>query len=240
MRERASWLLLAGGLVLAGLTGLLVYSTLRQQPAPAPVVEEEERTDVVVARDDIRPLTILTSAMIETRSFRVSNVPEEAITDAADAIGRVTNGGIPAGVVITLKDLTGATEDDPLGTALALESGSVLVVFPAEDPLSQARVVQPGDRVDIQASLPAGEGNALITQMIVQNLQVLAVAGEAPTLLTFVVDHQTSLVLKHLRDSGAQVDFVIRSRADTERIRTDAVDLPYIVDNYGVTTAPGE
>ena len=234
MSERWSWILLVSGLVLAGAAGLLVFSIARPAPAPA---APEPRTKVVVAATDIRELTVLTAEMLTTREYRVANAPAGVITDPAAAVGRTTVDGIPAGVPVTEKDLTGAGAPPGATSPLTLRAGTVLMVFPATDPLSQAKGVQPGDRVDIHASLPAGEANALITQSIVQDLEVVAVTGERPTLLTFVVDRQTSLVLKYLKDAQAQIDLVVRSRADTDRIRSDAVDLRYLVETYGVQRA---
>lgn len=230
MRERWAWVLLAAGLVLAGLSGLVIYTAAR--PSAQPVAVTDDRVPVVVALSDIRPLTIVRAELIATRSFPRDIVPADAIRDPAEAIGRTTIDGIPAGVALTEKDF--AKSKGEVGSPLTLEAGKVLIVFPTTDPLTAAKLVQPGDRVDIQATLPAGANNTPLTQTIVQNLEVLAVTGERPTLLTFVVDHQTSLVLKHLRDVQAQIDLVVRSRADTQRIRTSAVDLTYLVETYGI------
>ena len=69
-----------------------------------------------------------------------------------------------------------------------------------------------------------------VTQTVVQNLEVAEVVGNV---LLFVVDHQTALILKNLKDSGANVDIVIRSRAESDIAQTKPVDPLYIVNTYG-------
>ena len=41
--------------------------------------------------------------------------------------------------------------------------------------------------------------------------------------LTFIVDHQTALVLKYLRDSQAAIDVAVRSRAEDRDASTRSV-----------------
>ncbi len=98
-----------------------------------------------------------------------------------------------------------------------------------------------GDRIDVLASVVAGTGDrARATQSTLQNLEVLEVLAptkEQParvTALVFAVDHQVALVLKYLRDSQASIDVVIRSRAQTEIIKTTSVDLGYLTKTYEI------
>lgn len=234
MRERWSWLLLGAGLLLAVLTGVVVYATMREARPEAPRAAAT-RTIVVAAADLLR-FSVVTADMVELQERAENAVPPGAFTSTAAVVGRTAVDFIPAGLAITEKELGAA---DQRGTSAALERGLVLMVIASTDSLTAARAVQPGDRVDIHATLPVGAEGAKATQSIVQNLEVVAVTSERPALLTFIVDHQTSLVLKFLKDSGAPIDLVIRSRADTQRIRTGTVDLGYLVETYGVRPSRG-
>jgi len=110
----------------------------------------------------------------------------------------------------------------------------VLVTFPTNDALTASGLVQVGDRVDVLATV-AGGADGRTTQKTVQNIEVLAVAGRDQTrALVFSVDHQTALVLKYLRDSGAVIDIALRARADTDAVRTQAVDLIYLTQSFGI------
>lgn len=228
MPDRLSLLLLGAGLALAALTGVVIWSAT---PRGAPVQVAVASTTVAVARTEIKQFTLVTAEMVTTREFPSESVPPGAITDPARAVGRTAIDLIPAGLPLTERELVEARGQT--GTSLALERGKVLMIFPTTDALSSSKLVQPGDRVDIQATLVVGAGSRA-TQTIVQNLEVLAVSAERPTLLTFIVDHQTSLVLKHLRDAQAQIDLVVRSRTDNEQIRTRTVDLLYLVETFGI------
>jgi hypothetical protein len=97
-----------------------------------------------------------------------------------------------------------------------------------------------GDHVDLLASVLAGTGaDAKVSQTTLQDLQVvdvLAPTKEQPgrvTSLVFAVDHQVALVLKYLRDAQATVDLAIRSRLETDLVKTTGVDLKYVVQTYG-------
>jgi len=93
--------------------------------------------------------------------------------------------------------------------------------------------VQVGDRVDVLATVTASEGR--ITQKTIQDLEVLAVTGrDQSRALVFSVDDQTALVLKYLRDSGAAIDIALRARTDTTTVRTQAVDLVYVTQTFGI------
>ena len=131
--------------------------------------------------------------------------------------------------------------DGKSGASLTLDPGSVLVSFPTNDPLTAGGFVSAGDRVDILATVTTGAGeNPKRTQTIVQNLEVRQVIGptkEQPqraTALTFIVDHQTALVLKYLRDSAATIDLAVRSRAEPDNSTTRSVDITYLVQTFGI------
>ena len=49
-----------------------------------------------------------------------------------------------------------------------------------------------------------------------------------------VAHHQVAIVLKYLRDSQATIDLAIRSRAETQVVKTTSVDLGYITSTYGI------
>lgn len=235
------------GVVLALLAGLLVFTVTREATA-APPNPLADTTPLVVARVDIPERTVVTPDMLETRNYPKTLVPAAAITEIAQAARQTTLVKIPAGTPIVAGQLVvggGAT-----GLSLTLEKGKVYVAFPAADPLTASGAIKPGDRVDILATVPgervaqgapaapspspgASPAPALggaVTQTILQNLEVQDVIGRG--VLTFIVDHQTSLVLKNLRDSGVVVDLVIRSRAETDAVRTAPVDNGYFIRTY--------
>ncbi len=239
MRETRSWIFLGVGLLLAALTGFALYGLAQQAAAPAATTATVRTVDVIVAKVDIPVRTVITGDVVLRRSFPADLVPAGALTRDADALGQTTIAPIARGQTIVAGQLSSAEGKN--GASVTIEKGRVLVAFPTIDPLSTAGLVNVGDRVDILASVIQGTGpDAKVSQTTLQNLEVidiLAPTKEQPqraTSLVFAVDHQVALVLKYLRDSQATIDLAIRSRAETDIVRTTSVDLQYLMQTYGI------
>lgn len=239
LRDVRSWIFLALALLLAGLTGLALYGVTAQGTARANP-QPTEYTAVVVAKTDIAARTVLRPEMLARRQYPTQLVPAGVVASETEAVGETTLAAIPGGAPLVRAQLAAA--EGKTGASLTVEKGKVLVAFPTTDPLTTAGLVEPGDHVDILATVLSGTGEkAKKTQTTVQNLEVLQVFGptkEQPQRgmsLTFVVDHQVALVLKHLRDGQATIDIAVRSRAETEKASTVTVDLGYLIQTYGIT-----
>lgn len=232
-------MLLLAGLTLSALTGFALYGVAQQTEARPSAPPPPEAIQVVVAKADIPVRTVITGEMLTRRDFPKNLVPAAAISSEADAIGQTTLSAKPTGSVILRTDLAAA--GGRTGASVTIEKGRVLVAFPTSDPLTAAGLVTVGDRIDLLATITSGSGEtARKTQTIVQNLEVIEILGstkEQPgraTALTFLVDHQTALFLKYLRDSQAVVDVVVRSRAETEIVQTTSVTLPVLQERFGI------
>ncbi|MGH2500015.1 MAG: Flp pilus assembly protein CpaB [Candidatus Limnocylindria bacterium] len=236
MRELRSWIFLGLGLLLAGLTGLALYG-VSQEYGTRQASAGSDTVEVVVARSDIGPRTVLAAEHVMSKTFPRDLVPTGALTSQEDALGQTTLATIPTGGPIVRGQLASASGAS--GASVTLEKGKALVAFPTTDPLTTAGLVNVGDRVDILATLSPSADAAKKTQTIVQNLEVVDVLladreTRSVASLTFIVDHQVALVLKHLRDTQAIIDIAVRSRAQSEAAATTAVDLAYILQTYGI------
>jgi len=238
MTELRSWVFLALGLLLSGLTGLALYGVSQDTSNRGQVAAAAESLEVLVAAADIPARTVLTTESVKSQSYPRVLVPTGALGTVADAIGQTTLAPIAKGAVVVRNQLIAAGGNR--GASVTLEKGTVLVAFPTSDPLTVAGLVEAGDRVDILATLAVGADGAKRTQTIVQNLVVIDVVRPSSNSqvrtasLTFVVDPQVALVLKHLRDSQYTIDLSIRSRADTEAVKTAQVDSDYLLQRYGI------
>jgi len=225
LRARA---LLGLGVTLALVTGLLLYTTLN---ASAEQRDLRMGQDLVVARVAIAANAPIAQDALERRSYPVELVPTGAVTDPGVLVGQRLSVAVPAGAAILRSFIAG-----PAGAssgAVVASPGHLVVSFPTNDPLTAAGLVQVGDRVDVLATVTASEGR--ITQKTIQDLEVLAVTGrDQSRALVFSVDDQTALVLKYLRDSGAAIDIALRARTDTTTVRTQAVDLVYVTQTFGI------
>src|SRR4051812_29474387 len=96
--DATSRLLLGAGALLGLLLGFVVYTALSAEPLPAPTQA------VVVARQELPAYTLFTQSnmdqLLTTRQFLVENVPAAALTQPAQAVGRVTAIRVPGGEVI--------------------------------------------------------------------------------------------------------------------------------------------
>ena len=240
MRESRSWIFLGVGLLLAALTGFALYGVAQQSAQSAnPLAPAAKTIEVLVAKVDLPVRTVITADLITRKAFPADLIPAGAYSRDGDAIGQTTVAPIARGQTIVAGQLSSA--EGPHGASITIAKGSVLVAFPTTDPLTVAGLVNVGDRVDILASVISGTGgDAKVSQTTLQNLEVIDILSptkdqpERALSLVFAVDHQVALVLKYLRDSQATVDLAIRSRAETELVRTTSVDLTYLTSTYGI------
>ena len=237
MRLR-SWFFLSLGIVLAIVTAIALNG-VTQQTANHVVAAPIETISIVVASADMPPRTVITEAMLARRDYPRDLVPTGALADEADAVGQTTLAAIPIGAAVLRGQIIAA--NGKTGSSLIIDPGKVLVSFPTNDPLTLGGFVEIGDHVDVLATVTTGVGeNPKRTQTTIQNLEVLQVIGptkEQPqraSSLTFVVDHQTALVLKYLRDSQATIDIAVRSRSETQDATTRSVDINYLVQSFGI------
>jgi pilus assembly protein CpaB len=238
MRSR-SLILLAVGLVLAGATGFALYRvSIEAQNAPAAALTLLE-LPAVVAKVDIPARTVITPDMVTTKKVPTDLLPSTVVANEGEAIGQTTLAPVPKGSFV-FKPLL-LSSGGKTGSSLLVEPGKVLVAFPTTDPLTTAGLVLPGDRIDLLATITAGQGEtAKKTQTMVQNLEVIDVLKptpehpQQPLALTFQVDHQVALFLKYLRDTQAAVEVVVRAHDETELVLTQAVTIQVLQDTFGV------
>ncbi|MDQ2967657.1 MAG: Flp pilus assembly protein CpaB [Actinomycetota bacterium] len=234
MNEIRSWIFLALGLLLSGMTGLALYGVSQDVSNRGQAAAANDSVEVLVASADIPPRSVLATSNLVSRSYPRELVPKGAIGHTADAIGQTTVATIPKGAVILRDQLIAAGGNK--GASVTLDKGTVLVAFPTSDPLTVAGLIEAGDRVDILATLPGADGSKR-TQTIVQNLVVVDVvraSASRTAALTFIVDPQVALILKNLRDAQYTIDLSIRARADTETVKTTTVDSDYVQQRYGI------
>src|SRR6266550_181606 len=237
MRLR-SWFFLSLGIVLALVTGVALNG-VAQQNADRVAAAPPQTVSIIVAKSDVPARAVLTAAMLAHRDYPTELVPSGALADEADAVGQTTLAATPSGAAVLRGQILAA--NGKTGSSLTIDPGKVLISFPTNDPLTAGGFVEVGDHVDILATITAGAGeNPKRTQTTIQNLEVLQVIGptqqqpQRGTSLTFVVDHQTALVLKYLRDSQATIDVVVRSRRDRKSTRLNSVDITYLVQSFGI------
>jgi len=185
MAHRSGLMLIVGGLVLAGLTSLMVIGLVQQSTAArnAPI---RQVALVTATRDIVDQTTIPPDALI-VKAFPADFAPTGAIADVNQAIGKLANGFIPKDQVVVAGQLTPV--QPPANLSERVPPGKVAIWLPMPDLLAGAGVVKPGDRLDILLSVsiaggggdqPEGgrQGGGLSTQTTLQNIEVFRIGQE--------------------------------------------------------------
>ena len=145
------------GLCAAG--AVLTALPLVAPPAPA-------TSTVLVAARDLSPGAPLTEADVRAASLPASLVPEGALRDRADAVGRSVGGPVRRGEALTDVRL--------LGSGLLHRTGLVAVPVRLADGAT-AGLLRAGDRVDVLAAATGGDRPAVRAVTVAAGVQVLAV-----------------------------------------------------------------
>ncbi len=184
-------------------------------------------------------------------SFRVVDVDEDFQTILPNNVGL---GIAPAGLLAEGEKPTltvlGREEEGPFGirvmvvpseltqrprqvTQLLIDNATILRVgtFPLGD-VDQPIVVTQAPATPPPAESAPAEGEATPTAVP----QIVVV----PDIVTLVMSRQDALVLKYALETGADIDFALRSVLDNEvtDVTTDSVTLQYIIDFYNVANPP--
>ncbi len=251
------------GVVAAAAAALVVYSLAnnvaeKSTSAVPTAVAQTRGINLIVARQDIEPNTIVVTDMLTTRQYPFDLIPDGAYTNTVGLINTTTKVKIFQNQPLLRGQFISAGQR--VGSSVNVPKGKVLIAFPSTDILNSTGAVQPGDHVDILLTLPisgtarldAGAGSesqllggarSIVSQATLQNIEIYS-TGEwnPPTadpthartlkIITFIVDHQQAIILKFVKDSGGVIDLVVRSLEENTETVTDPVNLDYLVDLY--------
>ncbi len=237
----------AGGLLLAGIAGVLAFMTLLrassapQATAPVPTVQ------VLVATRDLPLHTVLGAADVALRDVSPEAVPQGALTDPEQAVGQMLVADVAADEILLSRRML---KPDYLGpkVGLVMDPTKVVIAFPINDLLCSLDLLRPGDRIDMMFTFAAaafvagqGEGKGLTTMTVMPDVEIAGIVrgggegqeGGALRALLLAFDPQDALLIKFFRDNGATVDMALRSPAAAEGpFDTVPVDGDYVVQRF--------
>lgn len=163
-----------GLLVAAGafslLTAILLYAFM-QEDAAAPMTGTAQK--VIVATKDIAGRTKIAEGDVKIVEVSKDLVQESAMGDLKDVIGMMTKMPIMAGDQIRGRSLALTPGERGLAGAIPLDKRAVTIAI--NDISGVEGFVQPGDYVDVIAAMQAGESGNVISQVILQDIEVLAI-----------------------------------------------------------------
>lgn len=247
MTLRRGCLWLAAGLLLATLAGVATFVFVQRMAVATKPVTEPPKVEVLVAGRDIALQTVLAQADVEVQEVPPDMVPQGALTNPEQALGQLTMADITEGEIILRQRLI-APDYVGAKAAFVMDPQKVIIAFPIVDLLNTIGIVRPGDHVDLMMTYDFSKARpnieaSMTTLTTLQDLQVAAIVrgpsdqegkpGPAQALL-FAVDPQDALLIKHLRDTGAAMEFALRSPAARGEFEVEPVDGDYLLTRYEI------
>lgn len=95
-------------------------------------------------------------------------------------------------------------------------------------------VLQIGTRSAVEEPETDVQAENVPTQQVAQEQQQEAAPAPLPDVVTLAVDPQDAVSLNYLMLSGASLNMVLRSAADSTRVDTEAATLQFILDQYRI------
>lgn len=171
--------------IFAVVAGGLLYSHIQERNKE---VSERfgQKAAVVVAKKVIGEMEPINESHIELKEMPVDFISPGAITDPNDAIGMVALSPFKEGESLIRNKIT---KPSPLtGLSLQVAPGKRALTVPIDDMRGVAKLVKPGDMVDLIAAVSVGKGKDKNTEVrtIMQKVPILAtgvkIANELPVL----------------------------------------------------------
>ncbi|MGZ3770628.1 MAG: Flp pilus assembly protein CpaB [Bdellovibrio sp.] len=148
---RNLWLSIAAGIFAT----FLLYSYSQEKKA-----EYDKRFGstkrVVIAKEDIAEMQTIYDTMVETKELPADFIQPDAITIPDEIIGNVAAVPIRKGQMVVKNNLL--TPGPDTGIAIQVAPSKRAVTIPVDEVRGVAKLIRPGDRVDIFAAVDNGKG----------------------------------------------------------------------------------
>lgn len=160
--------------VIAGLfASFLLYSYSQEKKAEYDKTFGATKT-IYVAKEDIAEMQTVYDTMIDTQNVPNSYVDPKAITNKDEIVGKVAAVPISKNQQIAKNFLLTPGPETGISTQVALNKRAVSI--PIDEVRGVAKLIRPGDRVDIVVSLDTGKGvnQKREATILMQDVEVLA------------------------------------------------------------------
>jgi len=222
-------------LVVAAGGSMFLYKWLQLKTAPKKVVQvEAQAVPVVVASTDLAWGTKLTKEMLKTVPFLRESLPSGYISDPESFVGRV--------VISPLKEKEPVLESRLApenviagGVSAVLKKGKRAIAVKGDKVIGISGFIQPGNRVDVLATLKDPKTKEEVTKLMLANVMVLATGTEiqekkdgkpSPVdVYTLEVDPEEGEKLA-LAAAEGKLQFALRNVTDIETVLTKGATIP--------------
>jgi pilus assembly protein CpaB len=241
MRRPMVFVLLAG--IAAMLASVMVYSALKRREADVQNAMSHN-VEVVVAAMDLPLGTKIELGEVKLARWSADSLPEGAYTDPKQVIGSyVKNSLVSNEPIVQAKLFTG---DKTAGVMpLLIPFGMRAVSVPVDEVSDVAGFVLPHTRVDVLVATQGegtGAGDKAFSKVILQNVEVLAVAQEVEQkkdepeivkVVTLLVTPQESERLALASHSGT-LRLAMRNYNDNKIVLTSGSDVAQMLRAYSL------
>ena len=239
MRRPMVFVLLAG--LAAMLASVMVYSALKRREAEVQQAVARN-VQIAVAAYDLPLGSKIEPGEIKMTRWSADSVPTGSYTDPKQIIGSfVKNSFVANEPIVQSKLFTG---DKTAGVMpLLIPFGMRAVSVPVDEVSDIAGFVLPHTRVDVLVSTAsAGEGGKSIAKVVLQNIEVLAVAQEIEKIkdepqvvkvVTLLVSPQEAERLA-LASREGQLRLAMRNYNDNKIVLTSGVDTAQMLKAYSL------
>jgi pilus assembly protein CpaB len=238
MRRPMVFVLLAG--LAAMLASVMVYSALKRREAEVQNAMSHN-VEVVVAAYDLPLGTKIDLGEVKLARWSADSLPEGAYTDPHQVIGSYVKNSLVANEPIVQAKLF--TGDKTAGVMpLLIPFGMRAVSVPVDEVSDVAGFVLPHTRVDVLVATQNGENDKAFSKVILQNVEVLAVAQEVEQkkdepeivkVVTLLVTPQESERLALASHSGT-LRLAMRNYNDNKIVLTSGSDVAQMLRAYSL------
>ncbi|HKE89953.1 MAG TPA: Flp pilus assembly protein CpaB [Gemmatimonadales bacterium] len=234
MKQRRLWVILLLALVSGGAAAYLALAYLRDR-TPRLMAAETPRVQVAVAARDLPLGAILSAADVRMIDWLGAAVPPGYLHSPQDAVGRGLITSVKANEM--LLDTRLAPRGAGGGLSVTIPDGQRAVSVRVDDVIGVAGFVLPGTRVDVVVTLPPQpqlDQKVSVTQMVLQNMQVLA-AGQVVqqdaqgkpitvSVITLLVSPKDAETLVLASNEG-KIQLALRNTLDLADVRTSGASV---------------
>lgn len=173
--KQLGFLAVAAGVAAAFLVGIAlanVSGTRASSDQMKPTVQ------VVVAKEDIPARADIRESMLKMESVPADNIPDGAVSDMADAVGKPATVPIMQGDVVTTKKIL--SDPQAAGFTGMIPANCRAISIPVTDITGISGFAKPGDYVDIMLIRKGDKnGGRVDGEIIMQNVLLLAINKNA-------------------------------------------------------------
>jgi len=234
VKQRRLWVILLLALLSGGAAAYLALAYLRDR-TPRLMAAETPRVQVAVAARDLPLGAILSAADVRMIDWLGEAVPPGYLHSPQDAVGRGLITSVKANEM--LLDTRLAPRGAGGGLSVTIPDGQRAVSVRVDDVIGVAGFVLPGTRVDVVVTLPPQpqlDQKVSVTQMVLQNMQVLA-AGQVVqqdaqgkpitvSVITLLVSPKEAETLVLASNEG-KIQLALRNTLDLADVRTSGASV---------------